>query len=252
MPDVSDMTERRPYRSPTRDEQARATRHRIGLAAAELFVRDGYAPTTVADVARHGGVSAQTVYNVFGTKAALLKAAYDMLLVGDAEDVPPARRPHVQAMYALTDAAVFLRSYARLGRSVLDRVGQLMLQIAAGAAAGEPDLVVHRQKTDAERLVGTLMVARRVEELGALRQELTPEAARDRIWTLNSVEVWHLLTGTRGWSAEAYEDWIGEAMCAAVIGPVVGPLQREFVRGLEGSGWDGDREQLRSGEVEPL
>jgi len=30
------------------------------------------------------------------------------------------------------------------------------------------------------------------------------------------------------------------------------PLQREFVLGLEGIGWEGDLEQLRSGEVEPL
>jgi hypothetical protein len=29
--------------------------------------------------------------------------------------------------------------------------------------------------------------------------------------------VWHLLTVTRGWSGEAYEDWVGQAMCDAVL-----------------------------------
>ena len=43
-----------------------------------------------------------------------------------------------------------------------------MLQIAAGAAGGEADLVEHQRVTDAERLVGTGMVVRRVTELGAL------------------------------------------------------------------------------------
>lgn len=30
------------------------------------------------------------------------------------------------------------------------------------------------------------------------------------------------------------------------------PLQRDFLLGLEGSGWDGDLEQLRSAGAEPL
>jgi hypothetical protein len=91
-----------------------------------------------------------------------------------------------------------------------------MLQIAAGAAAGDLDLVVP-QSTGEERLVGTLFVARRVLELGALAPGLTVERARDRVWTLNSVGVWHLLTAGRGWSGEEYETWIGEQMCAALL-----------------------------------
>ena len=104
---------------------------------------------------------------------------------------------------------------------MVERVGPLMLQIAAGAAGGENDLVEHQRITDAERLVGTGMVVHRVAELGALRPGLSADLARDRIWTLNSVPVWDLLTRSRGWSGEAYEQWIGDAMCAAVLDPSV-------------------------------
>jgi AcrR family transcriptional regulator len=201
-----------------RSEQARATRLRVATAAVELFLRDGYPATTMAAIARHAGVSTQTVYNTFRTKAALLKAAYDVTLVGDAEPVRLADRAEVKALQAEPDAASLLRGYAALGRRLLDRVGPLMLQIAAGAAAGEPDLVEHRRTTAQERLVGTGMVAGRVEELGALAPGLSVEQARDRIWTLNSVEVWSLLTRDRGWSGDAYQDWIGAAMCDAVLG----------------------------------
>ena len=45
-----------------------------------------------------------------------------------------------------------------------------MLQIAAGAAGGDPDLVEHERVTDAERLAGTGMVVQRVVELGGWRQ----------------------------------------------------------------------------------
>jgi AcrR family transcriptional regulator len=168
-------------------------------------------------VARAAGVSTQTVYNAFATKPGLLKAAYDVLLAGDADDVPLAARPQVRALYDLPDAALFLRGYAALGRELLDRVGPLAWQIAAGAAGGDPDLVAVHATTSAERLAGTAMVARRVAELGALAPTLTVEDARDRIWTLNSVEVWHLLTTGRGWGGDAYQEWVGDLMCASVL-----------------------------------
>lgn len=55
-----------------RRKQARP--QEIVAAAAELFVRQGYAATRVEDVARAAGVTAGTVYVYFGTKEALLRA----------------------------------------------------------------------------------------------------------------------------------------------------------------------------------
>jgi AcrR family transcriptional regulator len=210
---------RRGYRSGLRSQQADQTRQRVAEAATSLFVRDGYAATSVSAVARAAEVSAQTVYNIFGTKAALLKSAYDIALVGDADPVPLAERPDVRALYADPDPARFLRGYAKLGRTVLDRAGALMLQVVAGAAAGEEDLVALNETTNGERLVGTLMVARRLADLAALAPGLSVEQARDRIWTLNSVEVWHLVTGTPGWTADEYQDRIGDMMCTATLRP---------------------------------
>jgi AcrR family transcriptional regulator len=211
------VNSRRSYDSPTRARQARETRRAILEAAAELFTAQGYGRTSVGVVAARAGVTAQTIYNAVGSKQALLKAAYDVTLVGDDEPVSLADRPDVRAMYALTDPVDLLHAYARLGRRVAERVGPLMLQIAAGAAAGDPDLVEHQQVTDNERLVGTGMVVRRVEELGGLAAGLDPDQARDRIWTLNCIQVWDLLTRVRGWTGQAYEQWIGDAMCAAIL-----------------------------------
>lgn len=211
------MSERRRYDVSGREAQAARTRRHIARTAVEQFVAQGYASTTVASVAKAAGVSAQTVYNGFGTKAALLKEGYDVALVGDAEAVPLADRPEVRALYAEPDPAVFLRGYARLGRSLLDRVGPLALQIGAGALSGDRDLVDLRATTDRERLAGTAQVVRRLVELDALSPALDDDGARDRLWTLNSVEVWHLLTVGRGWTGEQYEEWVGAAMCASVL-----------------------------------
>jgi AcrR family transcriptional regulator len=211
--------ESRSYRSEVREESARRTRRLVADAARDLFLADGYAETSVAAVARAAGVSAQTVYNVFGTKADLLKHLYDVTLVGDDEPVPFAQRPEVVALYATADPREFLLGYAATGRVLLDRLGPLMRVIMAGAAGGNPDLVAHLDKVAGERLVGATMTAQRVAELGGLRPGVSLEEARDAIWTLNSVEVWQLLTVARGWSGEQYVAWLGRAMADAVLPP---------------------------------
>lgn len=207
---------RRKYASALRDEQAAGTRRRIAAVAAERFADQGYAATSVAEVARGAGVTAQTVYNAFSSKAALLKAAYDMALVGDDEPVPLAQRPDVVAMYALTDPRAFLNGYAKLGQLIVGRVGPLLRQVAAGAATGEAELVAMRDTTDRERLAGCAMVARRLAELGGVRPELSADDVRDRIWLLNSWDVWDL-AGRLGWPPDATAAWIGEALASALL-----------------------------------
>jgi len=93
------MTEvKRSYDASGRRAQARARRLAMVLAARDLFERDGYRPTTIAAIAAHAGVSAESVYKGFGTKAALAKAVFDLALAGDDEPVPVAERPAMQAV----------------------------------------------------------------------------------------------------------------------------------------------------------
>src|SRR5437016_2610782 len=89
-------TRARLYRSPRREQQARATRARIIAAAARRFLACGYAGTTMRAVAADAGVALPTVELVFGTKAKLLKAVIDVAIAGDDEPVPtlPAARRH--------------------------------------------------------------------------------------------------------------------------------------------------------------
>src|SRR5258707_3090183 len=68
-------------RGTRRAEQARATRRRIAGQAQELFLRQGYAATTLDQIASKAGVAMQTVYLHFGNKGTLLKHALDMLAV---------------------------------------------------------------------------------------------------------------------------------------------------------------------------
>ena len=209
----------RAYESPLRREQARATERRILEATYRLLVGQGYGATTMSAVAREAGVSTPTVYKVVGSKPALVKRVYDVTLVGDDEPVPFAERPEVRAAYAEEDPRRFLVAYAGLGRMLMERLGALLAALVAGARSGEPELVEFVATVNGERLVGATMVAQRLDDLGALRPDLDVERARDLVWTLNSIEVWELLVGQRGWSPAEWEAWLARALADAVLAP---------------------------------
>ncbi|MGV9712719.1 TetR/AcrR family transcriptional regulator [Gordonia sp. NPDC003424] len=207
----------RSYVSQVRDEQARLTRGRILTAAGELYSERGYSGTTLAAVAAAAGVSTQTIYNTFGGRPGLLKAVYDRQLAGDDEPVAMADRPLMAGLHTERDPVELLRLYARIGRVLADRVGAFVLVLEAGAAAGDKDLAAHIDTIDRERRTGSKNIVSRLTELGALHPAVDPEQAADMLWTLNSIQVWHLLTARRGWSGDDYQEWVGQAMCAAVL-----------------------------------
>lgn len=74
----------RRYASELREQQAAATRQRVVQAAAELFASQGYAATSLPQIARRARVSTETVQG-HGPKLRLLRAAIDQLSFG-AED----------------------------------------------------------------------------------------------------------------------------------------------------------------------
>src|SRR5262249_59772764 len=86
---------RKPYHSPRRAEQAIATRRAVLDAARELFIEQGYAVTTVADIARRARVAVDTVYAAVGRKPALLREVLETAISGSDQAVPAGQRHHV-------------------------------------------------------------------------------------------------------------------------------------------------------------
>jgi len=89
---------KRAYDADRRRQQARARRLAVVRAARELFERDGFRQTTITAIAAAAGVSAESVYKNFGSKANVAKAVFDLVIAGDDEPVPIAQRPASQAM----------------------------------------------------------------------------------------------------------------------------------------------------------
>src|SRR4029078_8421256 len=70
-------------RKSRREINAEATQRAIVESAARLFVAQGYAPTTVGQIARESGVAVQTIYNAVGSKRDLLIRVLDFAAAGD-------------------------------------------------------------------------------------------------------------------------------------------------------------------------
>src|SRR5215218_4283631 len=71
---MSGQPVKRRYDATSRRAAAAVTRDRICAAAEQLFVRDGYARTSIRAVAKAAGVAEATVYLAFADKATLLDA----------------------------------------------------------------------------------------------------------------------------------------------------------------------------------
>src|SRR3954447_24342764 len=71
------IMEPRRYDSLRRLEQAQRTRADIAEAARRLFVDQGWAATTIRDVAREARVSVPTVYAAYENKTGLVRALAD-------------------------------------------------------------------------------------------------------------------------------------------------------------------------------
>ncbi|HEU5485922.1 MAG TPA: TetR/AcrR family transcriptional regulator [Microlunatus sp.] len=205
---------KRNYDSPLRTAQSAGTRRRIVAAATAEFTRHGYAKTSVAGIAAAAGVSRETVYHVLGNKQAVLKACWDVAVVGDDEPVPVAERAAYRSMLAEPDPTEAAKQFGQLSAGLVGRIGPLLRVVAD--AAHEPELAELLAQTRDERLQGTRQLLATLS--GAA--PATPRFAHvvDVVYALVSPELALVLIEQRRWTLSAYGDWLGEQVAAQVLG----------------------------------
>jgi AcrR family transcriptional regulator len=213
---AADVNPRRTYDSPRRQEQARLTRRTVLDAARQLFLDQGYAKTTVSAVARRAEVSVETVYKAFGNKPGLVKAVFDVAVVGDDEPVPMVQRELVQRIEAEPDPRRKLALYGEHLVGVGTRTAAILLLVREAAATDAGAGAVWEQ-LQAERLTGMTAFAAHLAGGGHLRSGVSADEARDVLWTYNSVELWNLLVDQRGWSPDRFGTWVGHQLVAALL-----------------------------------
>lgn len=208
-------TRTRTYDASRRQAAAEQTRRRILDAARRLFVRDGYAATPVAAVAREAGVSVDTLYTSVGRKPRLLLAVHDMELAGGDEPVAAEQRDYVRAVRAADGAAAKIRTYAdALGRRLPHTVP--LAEALRNAAESDPECRAQWTALVERRASNMLRFAAELRATGELRPDLDDRRVADLVWTLNSPEYFRLLT-SRGHSPEEYADVVADVLTRTLL-----------------------------------
>src|ERR1700730_1537821 len=213
---MSDVVKRKAEPVTRRAAQARATRRRITDQALELFLRHGYAATTLDQIAAEAGVAVQTVYFHFGNKATVLKQILDVLAVGDDEPVPMLDRPWVLGMREEPDGRRALAIWLSNGRAIFTRVAPIM-KIVRDAAGADPEMAAQWETNQRQRLTAYRAIAQQLADKQALRPGLSVQEAADIIFALVSLEVYGLLTAERGWTPTQLEPWITATLTDAIL-----------------------------------
>ncbi len=206
----------RPYRSPKRQEQARRTRERILAAASGEFRSTGYAGTTVSTIAAAAGVSAPTVELVFGTKAALLKAAIDVAIAGDDEPVPVLARPWAARARAAATAGEYLAVVAEVLIEAAQRADGLVL-VAFEAATNDPRLRPLAEQLRTQRAATAAWIIEGVATRAAFRPGVDHDHAVDVVWLLMDPAVFCRLTVDRSWTPERFGSWFADSILRLLV-----------------------------------
>jgi AcrR family transcriptional regulator len=206
---------KRSYDASGRREQARARRLAVVLAARELFERDGFRLTTITAIAAHAGVSAESVYKGFGSKAALANAVFDLVIAGDDEPVPVAQRSAARAVREEPEVrrkiAMFVEGLAqRQARSA-----KVQILIRDGRHV-DNSLAPIWAKLNDEGLAGMTMLGRHLLETGQLRDGIDLDEVRDVLWNYLAVDNYERLVLSRDWSLERYSRWLARAITSAI------------------------------------
>jgi AcrR family transcriptional regulator len=194
-----------------RARRALETRRRIRAAAGELFVAQGYGSTTIQQIADRADVAWQTVYSVFGTKAAILSELFDVTVAGDDQPIPVAQRPFVRqiadARHPWDKARILAAHFRQTAARSADIHGVIEV-----ASTTDPDIAALWDTLMNQLIRGMTMAVTALHEQNALRADLSITQAADRLWWYAGPWTYRGLVTRRGWSLDEFENWLTETL----------------------------------------
>jgi len=188
-------------------------------AALNLFLEQGYAGTTVEQIAARAGVSKPTVFSSVGNKQTVFRTVRDVAMAGDYAPVAVVDRPDSQRMVREPDPYIAAAHLAAHVTGVVSRYAQLDEVLRQAAASGEPELRDLWKTAEGQRLTGATYYVDALMDKGALRDGMDRETAIDVLWVLMAPHLYHQLVTDRGWTKEKYGDWLGGAISLHLLPP---------------------------------
>ena len=206
---VKGQAQKRSYDSSARRAQARATRAAIRDAAGRLFLDRGFGATTMQAIADEAGVAVQTVYAAFGTKAAIMKEAAEVAIVGDDEPVPLMERDLVTSIAAEPDQRRRAGLVADANAVIQSRAAPMTVA-TRDAGTVDPELAAWWELGKEQRRLGMHQAAQILAGDDGLR--LPVDEAADILYVVMSPDVFIQFTRDKGWSTDRYRDWLRDTI----------------------------------------
>jgi len=187
------------------------TRERVLHAAQALISRRGHANFSLVELAAATGLSRQTLYLLFGSRAGLLMALVDDL---DARSSGPAK------LAALREQGERdFEAYVRAWFDYLPTVLPVARALSAAATSGDDDARAAWESRLAKLHHGFTQMARALQAEGRLRAGWTVTQAADWTLALTHVDLWQHLVVEAGWKPADH------------VERIVATLQKTLVKG---------------------
>ena len=190
--------------------QAEQTRVEILNAARRQFAINGYASTSVKEIATDAGVSVQTVYDSVGSKAELVRRLNDLI------DIEAKVGEVAMTIPGATDPLALVRVPAMITRRIVERCGDI-LRVCLDGASAEPELSPVVDEGGRRHRAGARAVAERLAAIGVLDAELSTDDATATIATVSDSRVTLVLVDDHGYTLDAVEEWIATTTARAVL-----------------------------------
>ena len=190
-----------------RAERRAETEARLVRAATELFVRKGYAATTLTEVANRAGVAPRTVYVRFATKAELLQRCIGVAIGGDDRPLPIDERDWMQRTMTAPTVEERIERMADVTAGLMERAGPL-LRVAQQAEATEPTITAAAQagREDTARVLAAFWHGMRTD--GLLPATCDLEWLTATATLLAHADTYLLLAKTTDWTVDDYRRWL--------------------------------------------
>lgn len=201
---------KRSYHSEARETQALKTRHRILVAAKNLFQKEGFDLVTIEKLAKAAKVSMPTIYALFQSKRGLVRALMD-------EALPPEQHAIlVEKARSEKSAKNRLKIAAKISRLLYDAEREQMI-IFQGASVLAPELKKlekEREKRRYKRLEESINL---MAQENVLPKNLSPAKAHDIFWAFTGRDMYRLFVIERGWTSGEYEAWLAQQLIKSLL-----------------------------------
>ena len=202
---------KRAYQSSGRKAKGEETKKRILKSAKSLFRGESFELVTIEKIAKLAEVSSQMIYLLFQSKRGLLRALMDEAYPSEqfnalVEAEKKEKSPHKR-----------LAISASMARGIYDAEHDEMNLFKSAAVLG-PELKELEAEKETRRYVRQEESVRRLFDEKHLKTSLNLTEARDIVWAYTGRDMYRMLVVERGWSSDAYEAWLAQALINELLG----------------------------------